>query len=62
MYHPQMTDKHDWRDFSFYPTDAPCCICGSTENTGIEPRFAYVVCETHSKLSPQAVSKIQNKA
>lgn len=49
----------DWRDYSYYPTDEPCVVCGSVEQTGIEPRFGYVVCEEHSKLSPVEINKLR---
>jgi translation initiation factor 2 beta subunit (eIF-2beta)/eIF-5 len=42
-----------------YPTDAPCCICGMVDNNKLEPRFCYVVCSEHQKLSPVEVSKIK---
>jgi hypothetical protein len=44
-----------WLD-NYYPTDKPCCICGKEGNNGLEPRFGYVVCEEHSKLTPVEVS------
>ena len=46
----------DWRYFNYYSSIMPCCICGSTEQIGIEPRFGYPVCEEHSKLSPVEIS------
>lgn len=46
----------DWRLRRFYPSSAPCCICGSKEMTGQEPRFGYVVCEKHSTLSPVEIN------
>lgn len=42
----------DWRDNGWYKTNAPCCVCGSKGNNGIEPRFGYVICEKHKELSP----------
>jgi hypothetical protein len=42
----------DWRDFSFYPSTKPCVVCGSTEQTGTEPRFGYTVCEIHKDVRP----------
>jgi hypothetical protein len=50
---PRLPTPDDWRDNkTFYPTDQPCCVCGSTLKSGWELRFGYVVCELHSKLSP----------
>jgi hypothetical protein len=48
--------KADWRSKGFYESNKPCCICGSTDKIGIEPRFNYSVCEQHSKLSPVQVT------
>lgn len=46
-----MSDK-DWRDEkSYYKTEGKCAVCASTEKIGIEPRFGYSVCETHSRLT-----------
>jgi hypothetical protein len=40
------------KSFGFgYQTILPCCICGSIP-AEVEPRFGYIVCEEHSKLSP----------
>lgn len=51
------TGPKDWREaYGFYPTDQPCCICGN-HNAGVEPRFGYVVCETHHTLSPVQVNQ-----
>lgn len=44
-----------WEHFG-YQSNTPCEICGKTEDTRMEPRFSYVVCEEHSKLSPIEVS------
>jgi hypothetical protein len=54
--------KADWRDFGYYYTDKPCCICGSTHEIGSEPRFCYTVCEEHSKLSPVEISRMRKNA
>lgn len=49
---------NDWRERDgYYPSTQPCCVCGSTNQTGSEPRFNYVVCEEHSKLSPVEVGE-----
>lgn len=43
--------------FNFgYPTKEPCSLCGA-KPAEVEPRFGYVVCEEHSKLSPIEVDK-----
>lgn len=47
----------DWRSQGFYQSSSPCCVCGNIHQTGQEPRFGYVVCEQHSKLSPIEVNK-----
>ena len=47
----------DWRDREYYPSNEPCCVCGSTVQTGSEPRFGYVVCKEHSKLSPIEINE-----
>lgn len=47
----------DWRTAQFYPSNKPCCVCGSTHQTGQEPRFGYVVCEQHAKLSPVEINR-----
>lgn len=53
-----MASVKDWRDtYSFYHTPKPCCVCGSREKIGIEPRFGYPVCEKHSSLSPVQISE-----
>jgi hypothetical protein len=49
----------DWRIQKFYVTNEPCCVCGRTWMTGIEPRFNYVVCEEHSTLSPVEISRLR---
>jgi hypothetical protein len=49
--------KVDWRSYRFHPSELPCCVCGSTVQTGQEPRFGYVVCEEHSRLSPVDINK-----
>lgn len=41
----------------FYRSFKPCCICGTKFQTGLEPRFGYVVCEHHSDLSPVQVGE-----
>lgn len=51
----------DWRDYNWYPSKSPCCICGTTFNTGTEPRFGYTVCEKHSKVSPNTIWNIQKE-
>lgn len=46
------------KTFNFgYLTDLPCEICNNTP-AEIEPRFNYVVCELHSKLSPVEISRL----
>jgi len=50
----------DWRGANFMPTDAHCCICGSTELIGSEPRFLYDVCQTHSRFSPVLISALRS--
>lgn len=55
-------DKKDWRDKEFYPSKLPCCVCGTTEKTGSEPRFGYVVCEKDSKLSPGEINELDRQA
>lgn len=47
----------DWRiKANYYQIKGRCCICGSTHLIGAEPRFAYEVCEEHSKWSPVQVT------
>ena len=55
----KIDDAHiDWRDaYGYYYSDKHCCICGTTNRTGSEPRFGYVVCQRHSKLSPMEINK-----
>lgn len=38
-----------------YETQEPCQICGA-KPAKMEPRFGYIVCEEHSKLTPIGVS------
>lgn len=46
----------DWRRRGgFYASTKPCRVCGTTERTGIEPRFGYVVCEVHQNTPPNQV-------
>lgn len=52
-------DKKDWRDEGWYKTDKPCCVCGSTQEVGQEPRFGYCVCREHSTLSPVEISRLR---
>jgi hypothetical protein len=40
-----------------YETNEPCEVCGKRGNNRIEPRFSYVVCEKHFKLTPIQVSE-----
>ncbi|PLS18980.1 hypothetical protein CVD28_00840 [Bacillus sp. M6-12] len=40
-----------------YATTNPCDVCGAEGNNQSEPRFGYVVCEEHFKLSPVEVSQ-----
>lgn len=47
----------DWRNLRFYPDTAPCVVCGSTFETGSEPRFGYVVCEAHSNIAPVDINQ-----
>lgn len=51
-------NKIDWRDFSFYKAaiGATCCVCGSNHEIGIEPRFAYYICELHKDIPPVDIS------
>lgn len=57
------TGPKDWREaYGYYPTEQPCCICGNSSQTGIEPRFGYVVCQTHHTLSPTEVSERRKPA
>lgn len=52
----------DWRERKgYYPwpegnQPMGCCICGSTHQIGLEPRFNYPICEAHSSYSPVKVS------
>lgn len=50
-----------WQKTNFYPSNKPCCVCGSKGDNGQEPRFGYTVCETHSKLSPVQISNGKEK-
>lgn len=44
--------------FNFgYPTDKPCQVCGA-KPAEIEPRFGYIVCEKHSKLTPLQIQNM----
>lgn len=48
----------DWQHRNgYFSSFEACCVCGSKHQTGLEPRFGYVVCEHHSKLSPVEVSE-----
>ena len=47
----------DWQGSNFYKSNRPCCVCGKTENTGIEPRFGYVVCNFHSNIAPAYIKE-----
>lgn len=40
-----------------YKTNKPCDVCGKEGENQSEPRFGYVVCEKHFKLSPIEVSE-----
>jgi hypothetical protein len=44
-----------------YATDKPCDVCGKEGGNQSEPRFGYVVCEDHYKLSPLEVSQLKSK-
>lgn len=35
-----------------YPSNEPCTVCGLHKNNQQEPRFGYVVCETHQSVPP----------
>lgn len=52
--------KMDWDNFG-YETDEPCEVCGKIGKNKAEPRFYYVVCEEHSKLTPVEVSMERDK-
>lgn len=44
-----------------YETDKACDVCGKEGVNQIEPRFNYVVCESHYKMTPLEVSEIKWK-
>ena len=46
----------NFEDFG-YKTNKPCDVCGKCGENQLEPRFNYVVCKEHFKLSPVEVSK-----
>jgi hypothetical protein len=48
---------NNWQESKFYKSDRPCCVCGKTINTGIEPRFGYIVCELHSNIAPAYIKE-----
>lgn len=51
-------DKQDWRDkWGYYHTPQSCRVCGNTHNIGLEPRYGYPVCETHSTTAPADMPK-----
>jgi DnaJ-class molecular chaperone len=45
-----------------YETNIPCDVCGKKGNNQSEPRFGYVVCEVHYKMSPVEVSEAKYKS
>lgn len=49
----------DWRSRGWYKVQGSCCVCGSRHMVGMEPRFGYVVCETHSKHSPTEINGLR---
>jgi hypothetical protein len=47
----------DWRDqYGYYHTPQACCVCGSKEKIGIEPRCGYAVCAKHSTIPPADIA------
>lgn len=55
---PERTDK-EWESFG-YETDKPCEVCGAVDDCKAEPRFGYVICRKHSRMSPVEVSKVRD--
>jgi len=50
----------DWKNFG-YETNKPCDVCGKEGDNQMEPRFGYVVCEEHYKMTPLQVTEAKER-
>lgn len=44
-----------------YKTNEACDVCGKIGNNQSEPRFGYVVCEEHYKMTPVEISELEHR-
>lgn len=44
-----------------HDSDEPCDVCGKVGDCQSDSWFCYTVCEEHSEMSPQEVSKIRRE-